>query len=54
MLEKIIKKASGMIIIFAILIIWAFFSYNGSIHTMQTSTGVVSRNKNRLGSEESR
>ena len=53
-LNKIIKKTSGMMIIFAILVVWAFFSYNKNVSTMQTSSGVVSRKQDRLGSQKSR
>lgn len=43
---------SGVLLVFALILVWAFFSYSENGSTMQTSSGVISRDQNRLGSKE--
>ncbi len=42
-LKKIMRKMSGVLLVFALILVWAFFSYSENSSTMQASAGVISR-----------
>ena len=42
-MRKILKKASGLMIVFAAIIVWALYSYN--FQSIQTSNSVISNQK---------
>ncbi|MDE5830289.1 MAG: hypothetical protein K2H53_00925 [Clostridia bacterium] len=53
-MKKIKIKISGIVLVFVAIVVWVVCNYNEDTISMQTSTGAISRNKNRLGSKTSR
>ena len=43
-LKLIIRKISGLVLVFAIIVVWAIYSYKGDESVLTSSGEIISRN----------
>lgn len=51
-MKRILKKMSGVILVLVSVAIWCIYSYEQSNSSILTSSNIISRKQNRLGSKK--